>query len=115
MDEFLSESTESVVSVEKSKLSDNSSRMSEETEVSVPVLTVKSEKIEERLYNSSEFLSEHLPESASEISISSSTKSLDGHQCESQVSKIVLIGTAHVSERSIADVKAVIRDRKSVV
>lgn len=112
MDEFLSESTESVVSVEKSKLSDNSSRMSEETEVSVPVLTVKSEKIEERLYNSSEFLSEHLPESASEISISSSTKSLDGHQCESQVSKIVLIGTAHVSERSIADVKSVIRNLK---
>jgi hypothetical protein len=81
MDEFLSESTESVVSVEKSKLSDNSSRMSEETEVSVPVLTVKSEKIEERLYNSSEFLSEHLPESASEISISSSTKSLDEEYC----------------------------------
>jgi len=56
MDEFVSESTESVVSVEKSKLSDNSIEMPEETEVSVPVLTVKPEKIEERLDNSSEIL-----------------------------------------------------------
>ena len=45
-------------------------------------------------------------------SIPLSSQSPDGHQAECQPSKIVLIGTAHVSEKSVAEVKAAIRNLK---
>ena len=81
MDKFVTESTESFVSVGKPKLSDPSISMPKETEVSAQVPAVEPENIEERLDIGSEIHSESLPDSASEISIPSSTQSLDGHQC----------------------------------
>src|SRR5665647_1319803 len=112
MDKLSPESAENAISVGKPKLSDPSISAPEETEVSVQVLAVKPEEIEERLDISSEFVAEPLPDSASEISIPSTSLSHDGHQVESQLSKIVLIGTAHVSEKSVDEVKAVIRNLK---
>jgi pheromone shutdown-related protein TraB len=58
---------------------------------------------------SSKFIAESLPESALEISIPSTSQSPDEQQAES---KIILIGTAHVSEISIKDVRTVIRNLK---
>ena len=112
MDKLVPESAENSISVGKPKPSDLSISTPEETEVSVQVLTVKTEKIEERLDISSEFVAEPLPDSASEILIPSTSQSPDGHKAEYQLSKIVLIGTAHVSEKSVAEVKAAIRNLK---
>jgi pheromone shutdown-related protein TraB len=112
MDKLAPESTKNVISVGKPRLSDPSIRTPEETEVSVQVLAVEPGNIEGKLKISSEFVAEPLPDSASEISIPSTSQSPDGHQAESQLSKIVLIGTAHVSEKSVAEVKAVIRNLK---
>ena len=61
---------------------------------------------------SSELASEPLPASASEILIPSNSQSSDESRAEYQPSKIVLIGTAHVSEKSVAEVKSVIRSLK---
>ncbi len=74
--------------------------------------TVKPGNIEAKLDISSEIVTEPLPDSALEISIPSTSQSSDGSKAEYQPSKIVLIGTAHVSEKSVAEVKSVIRNLK---
>ncbi len=112
MDKLVTESAENSISVGKSKLSDSSINTSEEDKVSMPASTVESSEIESKLDISSEFVAEPLPDSASEVSISSPTLSADGLQAEHQPSKIVLIGTAHVSEKSVAEVKTAIRNLK---
>ncbi len=105
MDKLVTESAENSISVGKSKLFDSSINMAEEGKVSVPASEIDSGEIEAKLDISSELI----PES---ISIPLSSQSPDGNQAECQPSKIVLIGTAHVSEKSVAEVKATIRNLK---
>jgi len=112
MDKLVTESAENSISVGKSKLSDSSINMLEKDKVSMPASTVEPGEVEGKLDISSEFVAELLPDSASEVSISSPSPSIDGRQAEYQPSKIVLIGTAHVSEKSVAEVKAAIRNLK---
>ena len=112
MDKLVTESAENSISVGKSKLSDSSINMPEENEISIPASAVESGEIEAKLDISSELVAEPLPDSASEISIPFLSQSSDGSKAEYQPSKIVLIGTAHVSEKSVAEVKAAIRNLK---
>jgi pheromone shutdown-related protein TraB len=112
MDKLVTESAENSISVGKSKLFDSSINTSEEDKVTMPASIVESSEIERKLDISSEFVAEPLPDSASEVSISSPSLSTDGLQAECQPSKIVLIGTAHVSEKSVAEVKTAIRNLK---
>ncbi len=111
MDKLVTESAENSNSVGKSKLSDSSIKVPEEKEASFPVSSIDSSAVEGKLDISSEIIAEPLPDSASELSVPSS-QPRDGHQVEYQPSKIVLIGTAHVSEKSVAEVKASIRNLK---
>ncbi|WP_292389329.1 TraB/GumN family protein [Methanosarcina sp. UBA5] len=109
MDKLAPKSAENTISVEKSNISDSSIITPEENGVSVPVLAIKTEENEEKLDISSNFIAEPLPDSVSVISIPSTSQSPDGHQADS---KIVLIGTAHVSEKSVEEVRTVIRNLK---
>ena len=109
MDKLVTESAENSISVGKSKLSDSSINMPEDGKVSVPASEVDSGEIEAKLDINSEFVEEPIPDS---ILIPLSSQSPDGNQAECQPSKIVLIGTAHVSEKSVAEVKAAIRNLK---
>jgi pheromone shutdown-related protein TraB len=62
---------------------------------------------------SSETIVESLPDSASELPISSGQVFTGEEQsAENQPSRLVLIGTAHVSEKSVADVRTTIRNLK---
>ena len=116
MDKLMTESAENSVSVGKSKLSGSSIKMQQdmqqEEKISVPASEIESGEFETKLDISSEVPAKSVPDSASEASISSPSQLLDGCQAESQPSKIVLIGTAHVSEKSVAEVKAAIRNLK---
>ena len=112
MDKLVTESAESPVSVGKSKLSDSSINASVENKISIQASAVESEEIESKLDISSEIVAEPLPDSASELSILSSSQTPDSPQSETQPSKIVLIGTAHVSEKSVVEVRAAIRNLK---
>ncbi|MFZ2499367.1 MAG: TraB/GumN family protein [Methanosarcina sp.] len=112
MDKLVTESAENSISVGKSKLSDSSINTSEEDRGSIPASTLEPGDVEGNLDISSEFVAEPLPDSASEVLIASPSQSTDGGQAEYQPSKIVLIGTAHVSEKSVAEVKAAIRNLK---
>jgi pheromone shutdown-related protein TraB len=109
MDKLATKSAENTNSVEKSNLSNSSIGIPEENGVSVPILSTKTDKNEEKLDINSNFISEPFPKSVSVISIPSTSQSPDGNQDES---KIVLIGTAHVSEKSVSEVKAVITNLK---
>jgi len=115
MDKSMTESIEDNVSVGKFKLSDSSTNKPEGTNTSLSVSTAEVEQIEVKLDKSPELISEFLPASASELSIpSSQPKSLDGNNpaVEFQPSKVVLIGTAHVSEKSVDEVRNAIRKLK---
>ena len=109
MDKLVTESAENSISVGKSKLSDYSINMPEDGKVSVSASEVDSGGIEAKLDINSEFVEEPILDS---ILIPLSSQSPDGDQAECQPSKIVLIGTAHVSEKSVAEVKAAIRNLK---
>jgi pheromone shutdown-related protein TraB len=111
MDKLVTESSENSVSAGKSKLSGSSNNMSQE-DTSVQSSETESNKLETNIDISSELILEPIPDSASEISISSSSQLSDVNSVEYQPSKIVLIGTAHVSEKSVAEVKAAIRNLK---
>lgn len=104
--------SESSVSVRESKLSDSSINMQQEDKISA--LESKSEpyELETELDISSELVVEPVPNSASEVSFSSPSILTNASQAEYQPSKIVIIGTAHVSEKSVAEVKAAIRNLK---
>lgn len=108
MDKLVTESAENSNSVGKSKLSDSSIEMPEENGTSFPASSVNSNAIEGKLDISSEFVAETIPDSALEISV----QSPEGQQTEYHPSKIVLIGTAHVSEKSVEEVKTAIRNLK---
>jgi pheromone shutdown-related protein TraB len=112
MDKLVTESAENSIYVGKSKLSDSSINILGENEVSGPATAVEPGEIETKLDISSEFVAEPLPDSASEVSIPFHSQSSDGGKAEYQPSKVVLIGTAHVSEKSVAEVKAAIRNLK---
>ena len=110
MDKLATESAENSISIGKSKLSDSSINMQGEDKVPIPAsTTIEPGETEGKLDISSELVAESLPDSASEVSISSSSAT-DEHQAEYQPSKVVLIGTAHVSEKSVAEVKAAIKN-----
>jgi pheromone shutdown-related protein TraB len=111
MDNLKTESAESSVSVEKSELSDSSINTSTENKISTPISEVKSKQAGSELDISSEIIAEPLPDSASEVSIPSPSQH-DGQNSETQPSKIVLIGTAHVSEKSVVEVRTAIRNLK---
>lgn len=104
--------SESSVSVRESKLSDSSINMQQEDKISA--LESKSEpyELETELDISSELVVEPVPNSASEVSFASPSILSSASQAEYQPSKIVIIGTAHVSEKSVAEVKAAIRNLK---
>lgn len=112
MDKLVTESAENSTSVGKSKISGSSINMPQEEKTSVPASKIEPDELETKLDISSEIIAEPIPDSASEVSIPSSSQFSDAHQAEYQPSKIVLIGTAHVSEKSVAEVKAAIRDLK---
>lgn len=113
MDKLVSEPAENAVSVGKSKRSDSSINLSEENKVSVwEVTAVELGNMEAKPDINSELAAEPLPDSALEISIPSNSQSSDGRGAEDHPSKIVLVGTAHVSEKSVAEVKSVIRSLK---
>jgi pheromone shutdown-related protein TraB len=113
MDKFVSEPEENAVFVGKSELSDSSINLSEENKASMwKVTAVESGKIEANPDVSSELASEPLPNSALEILITSNSQSSDESSAEYQPSRVVLIGTAHVSEKSVSEVKSVIRNLK---
>jgi len=112
MDKLVTEFAENSISVGKSKLSDSSINVQGENEISVPASAVEPGEIETKLDISSEIVVAPLPDSASEVSIPFLSQSSDGRKAEYQSSKIVLIGTAHVSEKSVAEVKAAIKNLK---
>lgn len=112
MDKLVTEFAENSISVGKSKLSDSSINVQGENEISVPASAVEPGEIETKLDISSEIVVAPLPDSASEVSIPFLSQSSDGSKAEYQSSKIVLIGTAHVSEKSVAEVKAAIKNLK---
>lgn len=111
MDKLMTESAENSVSAEKSKFSSSSTNMSQE-DPSVQLPETESNKLETNLDISSELILEPIFASDSEISISSPSQLSDVNSVEYQPSKIVLIGTAHVSEKSVDEVKAAIRNLK---
>ncbi|HET8686484.1 MAG TPA: TraB/GumN family protein, partial [Methanosarcina sp.] len=108
----MTESTENSISVGTSKLSGSSINMPQEDKTSAPASEIELGELETKLDISSEIIAEPVPDSASEISTPSTSQLSDAHQAEYQPSKIVLIGTAHVSEKSVAEVKAAIRNLK---
>ncbi|MGB9941291.1 TraB/GumN family protein [Methanosarcina sp.] len=112
MDKRVTQSAENSISVGKSKLSGSSINVPQEDKISAPASEIESGELETKLDISSELIAEPVSYSASEVSIPSPSQSLDGAQAEYQPSKIVLIGTAHVSEKSVAEVKAAIRNLK---
>lgn len=112
MDKLVTESAENSTSVGKSKISGSSINMPQEEKTSVTASKIEPDELETKLDISSEIIAEPIPNSASEVLIPSSSQFSDAHQAEYQPSKIVLIGTAHVSEKSVAEVKAAIRDLK---
>lgn len=115
MDKSMTEFKEENVSVGKFKLSDSSIDKPEGTKTSVSASTAEVEQVEVKLDTVLERIPEPLPASASELSIpSSQPKSQDGNSpaVEFQPSKVVLIGTAHVSEKSVDEVRNAIRKLK---
>lgn len=112
MDKLVTESAENSISVGKSKLSNSSINVQGENEISAHASAVEPGGIETKLDISSELVAELLPDSASEVSIPFTSQSSDGSKAEYQSSRIVLIGTAHVSEKSVAEVKAAIKNLK---
>lgn len=113
MDKLVSKPAEDAVSAGKSKLSDSSVYFPEVNKASALAATaVEPGNIEAKPNISSESSAEPLPDSALEISIPSNSQSSGGSKAEYRPSKIVLIGTAHVSEKSVAEVKSVIRSLK---
>jgi len=112
MDKLVTESAENSISVGKSKISGSSINMPQEEKTSVSASKIEPDELETKLDISSELIVESIPDSASEVSISSPSQFSDAHQVGYQPSKIVLIGTAHVSEKSVAEVKAAIRNLK---
>ncbi len=114
MDKLVTESSENSISGGKSKISGSSTNITnmsqEDTSVQSP--ETESNKLETNLDISSELILDPISNSASEISISSSSQLSDVNSVEYQPSKIVLIGTAHVSEKSVDEVKAAIRNLK---
>ena len=112
MDKLVTESAENSTSAGKSKLSDSSVNMPVGNEISIPSSVAEHGEMEVKLDISSEPVAEPLPDSASEISIPFLSQSSDGSKADIQPSKIVLIGTAHVSEKSVSEVKAAIRNLK---
>jgi pheromone shutdown-related protein TraB len=111
MDKLVTESAENSISVGKSKLSSSSINMPEEDKISVPTSEIESVELETKLDISSELIG-CVSDSTSEVSIPSPSQLADERQVECQPSKIVLVGTAHVSEKSVAEVKAAIRNLK---
>jgi len=112
MDKLMTESAENFISAGKSRLSNSSINVPQEDKISAPAPEVEADELETRLDISSEFIAESIPNSASNVSVSSPSQLADGFQDEYQPSKIVLIGTAHVSEKSVAEVKDAIRNLK---
>ncbi len=112
MNKLVTESAENSISAGTSKLSDSAVNMTGGDGISTPSSAVLPWDIETKFDVSSELVAEPLPSSASEISIPFLSQSSDGSKAEYQLSKIVLIGTAHVSEKSVSEVKATIRNLK---
>jgi pheromone shutdown-related protein TraB len=112
MDKLVTESAENSISVGKSKLSGSSINMPQEDKTSAQASEIELGELETQLDISSELIAEPVPDSACEVSIPSPSQLSDACQAEYQPSKIVLIGTAHVSEKSVAEVKAAISNLK---
>jgi pheromone shutdown-related protein TraB len=110
MDKLMTESAENSTSAGKSRLSDSSVNMLEGDEISIHSSAVKPGEMEVKIDTSSELVAAPFPDSAFEISIPFLSQSSEGSKAEYQPSKIVLIGTAHVSEKSVSEVKAAIRN-----
>lgn len=113
MDKLMTESAENSTFAGKSKSSDSSINIVGENEASILSSVVKSGEMEIRSDTSSKIVAETLPDSASEVLIPLFSQSSDvNNKSDNQPSRIVIIGTAHVSEKSVAEVKAAIKNLK---
>jgi pheromone shutdown-related protein TraB len=106
-DKFMNKSTENVI-LSKSQLS-VSLITAGGNELFMSSNANETHDIDTKLDINSGLIEEPLPNSASVIFIAQSSIE---HQAETPLSKIVLIGTAHVSEKSVTEVKSVIRNLK---
>jgi pheromone shutdown-related protein TraB len=112
MNKLVTESTENYISVEKSKPSDSPIDIQRKNEVSFPSSAVEPWETEAKMDRTSKFFAEMLPDSAVEISIPLLSQFPYDCKDEYHPSKVVLIGTAHVSEKSVAEVKEAIKNLK---
>jgi pheromone shutdown-related protein TraB len=113
MDKLVTESAENYISAGKSKISDSSNNVPRGEKISACLSAAETGEIETKLDVSSELVAEPLPDSASEISVPFPAQSSEGNDAaEYRPSRVVLIGTAHVSEKSVSEVRAAIRNLK---
>ncbi|MCQ1536786.1 TraB/GumN family protein [Methanosarcina sp. KYL-1] len=115
VDKLVTESAEHSASAGKSELSDSSDSGSKKAKASILKNSAEAGfEVERKLDLSSELIAEPLPDSASELPVIFPGQAFtqEGQPAERQPSKLVLIGTAHVSEKSVAEVKAAIRNLK---
>jgi len=114
VDELATESAEGDISAGKSELSNSSASAPEKAEAAVLESAAEAGTVVEgKLDLSSGFVAERLPGSTP-VSISSTPEGQAGEAraAERQPSKIVIIGTAHVSEKSVEEVRTAIRKLK---
>ncbi len=112
MNKLVTESTENSISVDKSKPSDSLISIQRKNEVPFPPSAVEPRETEAKLDITSEFFTETLTDSAVEISIPLLSQFPCDCKDEYHPSKVVLIGTAHVSEKSVTEVKDAIKNLK---
>jgi len=112
MNKLLAGSAENYISVEKSKSSDPPINIQRKNEISFPSSAIEPRDTEAKSNITSDFFAETLPDSSLEISIPLLYQFPGECEDECHSSKIVLIGTAHVSEKSVDEVRAAIKNLK---
>ena len=112
MNNHVTVSAENSISVDKSNPSDSPINIQRKNEISSPSSAVEPSETETKLDTIPEFFTETLPDSAVEIAIPLLSQFPCDWKDEYHPSRVVLIGTAHVSEKSVAEVKNAIKNLK---
>jgi pheromone shutdown-related protein TraB len=112
MNKLVTGSIENSISVDKSKPSDSPINIQKKNEVPFHSSAVGPRETEAKLDITSEFITETLTDSAVEISIPLLSQFPCDCKDEYHPSKVVLIGTAHISEKSVSEVKDAIKNLK---
>ena len=115
VDELATKSAEGETSAGKSELSNSSASEPEKAEAEVLESVAEAGTVVEgKLDLSSGFVAEPLPGSTpvSKLQPTPGVQVVETREAERQPSKIVIIGTAHVSEKSVEEVKTTIRKLK---